>query len=220
VYSLIRSVPALVDSTPTVVAAFDVDGTLTRRDSVGPFLRRLAGRRLLLALVRSPAALATGLVRRDHDQLKAIVCVAVAGIDEQRARTEGEAFAREIQARRLRDDTVARLRRHQELGHRTVLVSASLKHYLAPLGALLGVDAVLCTALEVGDDGALTGRLSGPNCRGPEKVARLRAWLAETELVAPELWAYGDSSGDDALLAMADHPVRVGRSRLTPDPVA
>jgi phosphoserine phosphatase len=28
---------------------------------------------------------------------------------------------------------------------------------------------------------------------------------------ATELWAYGDSAGDRELLAMADHPTRVGR---------
>ncbi len=82
--------------------------------------------------------------------------------------------------------------------------------YLAPTGAALGFDQVLATQLEVGDDGLLTGRLRGPNVRGVEKSARLRAWLAATLPDTPyRLWAYGDSAGDRELLAMADHPVRV-----------
>ena len=44
--------------------------------------------------------------------------------------------------------------------------------------------------------------------RGPEKVRRLQAWLADAPV---ELWAYGDSAGDDELLAIADHPTRITR---------
>ena len=47
----------------------------------------------------------------------------------------------------------------------------------------------------------------GGNCRGAEKARRLRAYLHSDDV---ELWAYGDSAGDTELLAMADHPVRVG----------
>jgi len=135
-------------------------------------------------------------------------------------RAEGAAYGRELYERRLRDDTPARLRRHRELGHRLVIVSASLEPYLVPLGDLLRVDAVLCTRLECSPDGRLTGRLDGPNCRGPEKARRLRDWLRATDLESAEVWAYGDSSGDDALLAMADHAVRVRHTRVSPEPVA
>ncbi|MBV8950968.1 MAG: haloacid dehalogenase-like hydrolase, partial [Actinobacteria bacterium] len=87
--------------------------------------------------------------------------------------------------------------------------------YLDPLAPLLGFDAVLATTPEVGPDGRFTGRLIGRNCRGIEKVNRLRAWLgphgSEDE---PEcfIWAYGDSSGDAELLAMAHEPHRVRRA--------
>jgi phosphatidylglycerophosphatase C len=88
------------------------------------------------------------------------------------------------------------------------MISASLAVYLAPLGRQLGFDAVLATALEVGSDGRLTGRLEGANVRGQEKVDRLRQWLGVDTC---ELWAYGDSDGDRELLALADHGYRIGR---------
>jgi phosphatidylglycerophosphatase C len=214
-----RPVPAPLPAHRAVVAAFDVDGTLTRRDSVAPFLVRLAGPRLATALARHPRALATGLVRRDHDLLKAVACTALAGVEEQRARAEGAVYARELYDRRLREDTPARLRQHRDAGHRVVLVSASLEHYVEPLGELLGADAVLCTRLEVDAAGRLTGSLLGANCRGPEKERRLREWLTREGVQQAFLWAYGDSAGDAALLAMADRPVRVGRPRLANAPV-
>ncbi len=43
----------------------------------------------------------------------------------------------------------------------------------------------------------------GDNVRGAEKESRFRAWMGgETP---KEMWAYGNSSGDDELLGMADH---------------
>ncbi len=201
------------------VAAFDVDGTLTWRDNVLPFLLRTAGPRLPLALARRPATLARALLRRDRDVLKELACSALAGLTAASVHERGVAFAHEIRAHRLRADTFARLRRHQALGHPVVLVSASLDAYLEPLGSLLGVHGILCTRLGVDQDGRLTGRLAGPNCRGPEKASRMRAWLDDNGLPRAELWAYGDSSGDDALLAIADHPVRVRRARVPPEPV-
>lgn len=51
----------------TVVAAFDVDGTLTVRDCVRPFLERLAGRRgLVFAAARRPITTVTVAARRDR----------------------------------------------------------------------------------------------------------------------------------------------------------
>ena len=77
-----------------------------------------------------------------------------------------------------------------------------------------GFDHVIAVGLESDADGTLTGELAGPNVRGPEKAVRLRRWLGDDR---PEmLWAYGNSSGDTELLAMADVPVWVaGRKRET-----
>jgi len=217
VYSLLRLVPP-ASGPPPVVAAFDVDGTLTTGDCVTPFLRRAAGTRLWTTLLRHPLALAAAAARRDRDRLKELACSALRGIESTEIEHLGEAFAREVGAGRLRDDTVARLRRHRELGHTVILASASLDPYLVPLGRSLGVDAVVCTVLERGKDGRLTGRLVGANCRGAEKARRVRGWLQELDLADAELWAYGDSSGDDELLALADRPLRVDGIRVDPEP--
>ena len=99
-----------------------------------------------------------------------------------------------------------------------IFASASLDPYLVPLGGSLGVDAVVCTVLERGADGRLTGRLVGANCRGAEKARRVRDWLLENDLADAELWAYGDSSGDNALLALAHRPLRVDGIRVDAEP--
>lgn len=217
-YSLVRLV--LSDSTDSrpVVAAFDVDGTLTTRDCVTPFLWRVAGLRFPAVFARHPLDLVRALVRRDRNALKALAVRALRGVLDAEAARQGDELARLVWSQRMRRDTVARLARHRDLGHRVVLVSASLEPYLLPLGAMLAADAVLCTRLELAPDGRLTGEIEGSNCRGPEKVRRLRQWLDENGLGDAELWAYGDSSGDDELLATADHPVRVRGRTVVPNP--
>ena len=205
-------------TTRPVVAAFDVDGTLTTEDCVVPFLRRAAGWRLAPALLRHPVAVGGALAGRDRDRLKELASMALAGHDAAALDRLGDAFAREFVSDRLRDDTTARLARHRELGHTVILASASFEAYLAPLGAALEVDGIVCTRLERDPSGRLTGRLLGANCRGPEKARRVLAWLTQAGLDGAELWVYGDSPGDAELLAAADHPVRVDGVRIDPDP--
>jgi HAD superfamily hydrolase (TIGR01490 family) len=193
------------------VAAFDFDGTLSTRDSFLPYLRIVAGTRDLARAIAA-AAPALAASRRDpsqRDVAKAIMLRGtLAGRSEAYLRDVGARYARLVVARRLAPDTVARLEQHRAEGHDIVLVSASLHVYLDPIAELLGADAVLATALEVDADGRCTGEIAGANVRGLEKVYRLDAWLAGRDVV---IHAYGDSSGDDELLARAHHGIRVDR---------
>ena len=194
------------------LAAFDLDGTLTQRDTLLPFLRQAVGRgptyRALLASAL-PLARAAALGGAHRDVAKAAVLRGVlAGAPLDGLTEAAEAFADHVVAHRLRPDVRQRVDWHRNKGHELVLVSASPELYVTPIGRRLGFDAVLGTRLEVGPDGRLTGRLQGPNCRGPEKVTRLREWRAEGLALA---WAYGDSGGDREMLGLAMTAVRVGR---------
>jgi phosphatidylglycerophosphatase C len=198
-----------------VVAAFDFDGTLTVRDCVRPFLERIGGRRsIVTALARRPLQSIRGVVRWDRDVLKDVVVGGVyCGRSVADVAEAGREFATVVADRGLRDDTLGRLRWHQGMGHRTLLVSASLASYLEPLADRLGVECVLCTDVAVDHEhtngGVYADRLAGPNCRAAEKLLRLRRWLADEDIDDAEIWAYGDSRGDREMLAAAHHPVWV-----------
>jgi phosphatidylglycerophosphatase C len=203
--------------TKSMVIAFDFDGTLTRSDTVVPFLRLVAREGDTMALVgrmaaRSHKAVAA-IARRDRDRLRALATEAVfAGISGADVDRLAAAYGRRVADQRLRPDTVDRLRWHRDQGHRVVIVSASYEPYLVVVADELGVERVLSTRLEIDADGICTGRLHGRNCRGDEKVRRLEAWFDDQGLAREhvELWAYGDSEGDRRLLEYADHPVWVG----------
>lgn len=193
------------------VAVFDFDGTLTRFDSLLPFLRRVAGTgRVARALVPEiPELVRIAFGRGDRDTSKArVLARTLTGIDRDEIERVGTDYGRRLAERSIRPRLRERLTWHREQGHEIVIVSASLALYLREAARRLGVDAVLCTELEVNDAGVLTGQLAGANCRGPEKARRLVAHLGGVE---SELWAYGDSRGDDQLLALAQHATRVGR---------
>jgi len=206
-----------------VIAAFDVDGTLTTRDCVRPFLERAAGRRrLVTSLLRRPLATIVAAARRDRDRFKEII---VGGSLRGKLVTDvekvGEQFAQYVLVNWLRPDTLRRLRWHQQSGHRTVLVSASLAAYLRPLALRLGIDDVLCTDSTRSGD-RYGDRLNGLNCRADEKRRRLDQWLEERRWVNAEVWAYGDSAGDREMLERADHAIWVNGATISeiPDLVA
>ena len=194
------------------VVAFDVDGTLTVRDCVVPFLAGVAGplRTVRVAAGLVPlAAVRDSEARRDRAK-RMLVRGCVTGLSEDELRGRGEAFARRVAGGWMRADVVRRLRAHQDAGDVVLLVSASIDAYLEPLGDILEVDAVLCTKLEY-VDGVATGELQGSNCRGEEKVRRLLEWAGPAGFDGAD-WlsvAYGDSSGDREMLLMAREAVRV-----------
>lgn len=192
-----------------VVAAFDFDETLTTRDTVVPFLRRFtSSSRFATSLLPHTLRLLPIAVRRDRDRLRALATdIVFRGRLLADVEAEAEAWGRTIAASHLRADTVGRMRWHLEQRHRVVIVTASYEQYVRVVADSLGEVAVVGTRLEA-VDGRCTGRLDGPNCRGPEKVRRLDEWFAGNGLDrgAATLYAYGDSTGDRELLAAADHP--------------
>lgn len=194
-----------------MLAAFDFDGTISRRDSLLPFLVAVRGRAAVAGAIArlTPQLAAMAVGRGDRDATKErLVAALLTGHSARELHAAGRRHADNL-ARHLRPATLERVAWHRNEGHRLVMISASPSVYLEPLAAELGFDALLATELEVGD-GRLTGRLAGTNVRGPEKVARLDLWLGDRR--PTEMWAYGDSAGDRELLDRADHAFLVRRN--------
>ena len=186
------------------MAAFDFDGTLTRSDSLLPFLWRLAGTPRFVGnmVLLAPPLLAwrMGLISRSAFKTRVLQRF-LAGMRESDLLAHAQQFASGSLPQQLRPEALARLRWHQARGHRCVIVSASLECYLRPWAVSEGVTEVLATRLQM-KDGVCLGGIEGENCRGAEKVRRLQHWLGERE--GWQIYAYGDSAGDREMLAWAD----------------
>jgi phosphatidylglycerophosphatase C len=192
------------------VAAFDFDGTLVSRDSFGRFLSQLLGpRHFARVLVCSGPAMSAGYRRGGRDEAKAaLLTKTLAGLPVEDVVAAGEQFADRL-ASEIRPKMSDLMDWHDSQGHQRILVSASLAVYLEPLGRATGFSQVIATRLETDGNGRLTGRIEGSNVRAAEKALRLQGVIHPDA----EIWAYGDSAGDIELLAMAHHPVWVGRRR-------
>ena len=185
------------------LALFDFDGTLTTRETFPAFMRYAVVRPRLLAGGVLLAPVVFGYRRgwvAGNPTRASIVQVGLRGVDAERLRAQGAAFARDVLPGVLRPEAMARLAWHRQRGDRVVVVSGGLDVYLAPWCADQGVELLCSVLAERG--GRITG-YAGPQCVGEEKVRRVHA-LCDPQAYAV-IHAYGDTHEDQAMLAMAHH---------------
>ena len=185
------------------IVAFDFDGTLTIRDSFTEFLRWRAGAGgWALGLVKMAPALAAYARDRDRGRIKAAsVREFLKGVPRAQLEQDADAFAGQVWPGFMRYDALAAWKEWGAKGAHRVIVTASPETTVAPFARRLGAEALLGTPLVFDGDDRVTGAFASPNCRGEEKVRRLRAIYGEDVRLAA---AYGDTSGDTEMLAIAD----------------
>jgi phosphatidylglycerophosphatase C len=185
------------------LVAFDFDGTLTWQDSFLAFLSwRFGVLRYGVGMARMTPSAIAWLKDRDRTALKrALVRQFLVGLDTAVVGDSAKRFAATKGQSLLRPDAVRRWRRWQAQGARLLIVTASPELVVAPFAHGLGAHALIGTQLAVDSAGRLTGELEGRNCRGLEKVARIKALFGSGARLEA---AYGDSDGDLEMLALAD----------------
>ena len=206
-------------SKPVVIAAFDFDGTLTKRDTLLPFLARgLGWPKFLWALLQCTPWLLGFALRLipNHVAKQKLLLAALKGKTTTQVSDWTDCWLKHDFPGQLQSWTMAQLARHQQAGHLCVMVSASPDIYLKSVAKHLGFDALLCTGMEVAG-GQLTGLMATPNCHGEQKALRLKAWLAERFGAddMPTLYAYGDTAGDKPMLRLAAHAFYRGKAWRT-----
>ncbi|RYE83010.1 MAG: HAD-IB family hydrolase, partial [Hyphomicrobiales bacterium] len=77
---------------------------------------------------------------------------------------------------------------------------ASPNILVAPFARGLGADVLIGTQLAFDNMDRVAGGFDGANCRGAEKVRRLKAMFGDDMILTA---AYGDTAGDKEMLDMA-----------------
>jgi HAD superfamily hydrolase (TIGR01490 family) len=109
----------------------------------------------------------------------------------------------------VRQDVLARVRQHQQAGHRTILVSGTPAPLLQAIGHELGIEETVGTPLVL-RRGRYSGASELPICQGPGKVARLESHLQGGGPIDwSKSYTYADSMIDLAILELAGNPVAV-----------
>ncbi len=186
-----------------VLIAFDFDGTLTTKDSFLAFLRWRSG--LIgygFGMVSLLPAAVNYLFHRDRGRLKATAARQfLAGVKKEDLERDAAAYASEVNWSIFRPDALRTWRYWRGKGARVVIVTASPETTVAPFARSLGAHKLIGTVLEFDSNDRVTGTFVTANCRGPEKVRRLREIFGEDiELAA----AYGDTPGDREMLTLAN----------------
>jgi HAD superfamily hydrolase (TIGR01490 family) len=100
----------------------------------------------------------------------------------------------------------ARVDKHRHQGHRLILISGSVRYMLEPVAEDLGFDHLLCTDLEIGEDGLLTGRAHGPICLNSNKRTLAEILARKMNIDLPSSYAYGNHQSDLPLLKLIGNP--------------
>lgn len=194
------------------IAFFDLDGTITYRDTLFPLVLRLLSRRPLRLprLLRVVPAVVRFAFDRDRGALKqSLLRATLRGIPRDELLHVSRDFVTDTLAHRCFADALAAIRRHREHGHYLVLMSASVDFYVPEFGRQLGFDQVISTgAAWSGEE--LEGTLTTPNRRGEEKARCFQELVAARN--DPQTFAYGNSGSDLPHLKLARHGLLVNGS--------
>ncbi len=199
------------------IAVFDLDGTLTTKDSFVAFLVSFGLKhRRLVALSRMPFLIAFYLCggMKDFELKQRLIKDFFARVDADTVDRHAAWFSENWLPKHLHPVGHSLLQQHVSKGHRVILLSASPELFVPQIAMALGIDEVVCTrVLRV--NGRWTGEIDGKNCKGDEKVAAMRRWLG-VEAAPGDCYAYGDSKSDLAVLSWATKGAWIRRNHWEP----
>jgi len=188
-----------------MLALFDFDGTLTTKDSLPDFIKFAVGSPTyyfgLLLLSPMLVAFKLKLIRNDIAKEK-LISHFFKGWDSANFKGIADQYSMQGIDKITKPEAMKRIVWHQNQGHKVVIVSASMEYWLAKWCEQKQIQ-LIATRIEI-SEGKLTGRFAGKNCHGDEKTVRIRQAINLREF--EHIFAYGDSSGDTAMLALADEP--------------
>ena len=189
---------------PRRLVLFDFDGTLTTKDTLMVFIRYYAGlpKMILGFLVLSPVLIAYKLRLMNNQTAKELVMKFFFGKSLHAEFQEScDAFARTIIPGLIREKALETIHHYKEDNAEIAVVSASPENWVAPWCKEQSI-VCLSTRMQIADS-RITGMIDGNNCYGSEKVRRIKEVF---DLSAyDEIIAYGDTSGDREMLAVAHH---------------
>jgi HAD superfamily hydrolase (TIGR01490 family) len=183
------------------IAFFDFDGTITHKDTLLEFIRFAKGNIGFYSgfLLYSPALVAFKLKMISNQAAKQLILRHFFG---NMSVTEFSKlcndFAVKVVPGLVRYKALHELQELEQKNFRIVVVSASAENWVKLWAEKMGYDYI-ATRLETVSD-SITGRITGSNCFGEEKVNRIKQQYNLSEY--SEIYCYGDSDGDRPMLAL------------------
>lgn len=195
---------------------FDLDDTLIRRDSFLPFLMGwlvMRRKRFFMVFLLPFAWLLMRLRRKNIAYRKeAFLSAFMKGARREDVDSYVADFWDTFLPQYKNGEMLDRLKWHHENGHSVYLVTSAFDFYADYLETIWPIDGVIATRAEWDAD-KLTGALNGPNCRGVEKIERIRQEPG-IDIQSTHYYAYSGNEADIPLLMNTQHGYLVKSSEI------
>ncbi|AQP44480.1 HAD-IB family hydrolase [Tessaracoccus flavus] len=197
----------------TVLAAFDLDGTVMATNVVETYLwarlpelsplRRAAE----VARVAAQLPLYLGAERRDRGVFLRSIYRRYAGADLAALEEYVDQHLAPLILDRMSPAAIRRIREHRDAGHTTILLTGAIRPLTRPFEGLF--DTIVAAELATDADGRCTGFLSGPPMVGESRSAWLQHYAKLHDIELGGSFAYADSHVDLPMLGTVGNPVAV-----------
>ncbi|MPQ32583.1 HAD-IB family hydrolase [Clostridium estertheticum] len=192
------------------LAIFDVDYTITKRETLVEFYIFMLKRnpKYIKYLPKSIfSSLFYVFKIYDASKTKKTFIRFIDGIEENDMKKIVKEFYEKCLSKILYKDAIDTIKKMKKQGYKIYLISASAEFYLSELYNIKEVDKVIGTRF-VKENGLHRNQILGENCKGEEKVKRLKEVLLKENIDVDfkNSCMFSDSLSDLPLFNLVGHP--------------
>ncbi|MFT5874959.1 MAG: HAD superfamily hydrolase (TIGR01490 family) [Clostridium sp.] len=192
------------------LAIFDVDFTLTKRETLVEFYFFMIKKnpRFIKYLPRSIFSSIFYVFKiYDASKAKKTFIRFIDGIEENEMKKIVKEFYEKRLSKILYNDGIVMMKKMKAQGYKIYLISASAEFYLSEFYNIKEVDKIIGTRFTT-ENGLHRNIIYGENCKGEEKVKRLKEVLKNEniEVDFENSYMFSDSLSDLPLFNLVGHP--------------
>lgn len=203
------------------LAIFDVDFTITRKETLIELFKFLIkeDKRNIRFI---PRALVSGLLYGvgiyDEKAVKEAFLKFIDGIEENNLKLLVKKYYDSRLSKILYKDAIDKIRELKSKGYLIYLISASPEFYLNEFYKIKEVDKIIGTKFTI-EEGKFKRKIIGNNCKGEEKVIRLKEFLKNEgiEVDFKNSYMFSDSLSDKPLLDLVGKGYLINFKKLNKD---
>lgn len=192
------------------LAIFDVDFTLTKKETLMELYKFVVFKNFK-NIIFLPRALFSGLMYSikvyDEKRVKESFLKFIDKIHEKDLDNLAKEYYSKVLKKILYKDAIDMIKKLKNEGCKIYLISASPEFYLKELYDIKEVDVIIGTKFRV-ENGFFAREMDGLNCKGEEKVRRLKEYLQANniEVDYKNSYMFSDSLSDKPLLDLVGNP--------------
>ena len=201
------------------LAIFDIDFTITKKETfIQLFIYSI--KKDIKNIKYIPRAIYSGVMYGlgffDEKAVKECLIKFLVNKDESTLKRFVRGFYEDVLSKILYTDSINMIKKLKKEGCDVYLISASGEFYLKELYKIKEIDMIIGTRFEF-KDGIFTGKMVGKNCKGEEKVHRLKEVLhkKKIEVDFKNSYMFSDSLSDKPLLDLVGNPYLINYKKKT-----